>query len=131
MRSRAAVCLVAGLAAALSGCATAANVFWWIPEEGGARVYGGVRAHPESLRGTFSSDSSESAEARHKAVLFAVVDLPLSAAGDTLRLPYTIPASLLNQRDKQVHTDAFLDSPPVDPEGPPAGVMNGNWKPPP
>jgi hypothetical protein len=53
MRSRATICLLAGLVVAPSGCASAANVFWWTPVEGGQRVFGGVRAHVESLRRTF------------------------------------------------------------------------------
>src|SRR5437868_2878090 len=56
---RAAVAVVlAMMALPLSGCGTFGNVCWLNREEGGQRVYGGVRAEVEILQG--SEDTSGS-----------------------------------------------------------------------
>jgi uncharacterized protein YceK len=75
--------------ALLSGCGTAANTLWFIPEEGGMRVYGGVRADWESARQSAADPSRPAGP-----LWLCIADMPLSAVGDTLTLPFTVPAAL-------------------------------------
>jgi uncharacterized protein YceK len=72
-----------------AGCGTCANTLWWSPEEGGMRVYGGVRAHVERLQ---ESPPNESVWDDIGYCAFAAIDMPLSLIGDTLTLPFTIVA---------------------------------------
>jgi uncharacterized protein YceK len=67
----------------LSGCGTASNFYGRAPD---ARVYGGVRQDWASLQ---MVARDETAMSWPYAPLVAV-DLPLSAVGDTLTLPYTL-----------------------------------------
>jgi uncharacterized protein YceK len=76
-----------------------ANVAWFYPEEGGMRVYGGVRGNCEALQ-SVTTDTSEDAPKggdRAFAILKHSLDLPLSAVADTVTLPITIPCSLWYQ----------------------------------
>src|SRR5262245_48986038 len=76
------------LAALSAGCGTATNNVWLTPIEGGQRVYGGVQVDCEILRDEFR-EGRESGP-RLRTLLFASLDLPLSAVGDTLSLPYAL-----------------------------------------
>lgn len=91
---------VATLALLLSGCGTAANTLWWSRDEGGLRVYGGVRAETEKLRQHVADP--ERADSRD---LLLALDLPLSLVGDTLTLPITVPVAL---------TRSYSDPKPVN-----------------
>jgi uncharacterized protein YceK len=95
--ARLAVC-GAALAVLMSGCGTAANTLWFIPEEGGKRVYGGVQVDAnvfqESVRQVSSSEDLPTLARALRDATLTAVDLPLSAVADTLTLPITIPASV-------------------------------------
>jgi uncharacterized protein YceK len=97
MRSRATICLLAGLVVALNGCATA----WNLKEEG--QVYGGMRREIVAVPYLIGGSSGTKSDNGFSQVLAmcALLDLPFTAVADTLTLPYTIPTSLLNQRDKR------------------------------
>jgi len=78
-----AVCAAASVS---SGCGTVANTAYLDPYEGGKRVYGGVQV---------AWDKTANQESRSSWVTAAAyADLPLSAIGDTLTLPYTIAVAL-------------------------------------
>ena len=86
-RSLAGVLIGSGLISLL-GCGTVINVIQ--PGRPCAiydhpQVYGGVRLHAEH---TVWRDPPWS-------FLFSLIDLPLSVAGDTITLPYTVPATVL------------------------------------
>ena len=68
-------------AAVSSGCGTMANTAYFTPGEGGKKVYGGVQVDWD-----VAVKQNESAWVT--AAAFA--DLPLSAIGDTLSLPYLL-----------------------------------------
>jgi uncharacterized protein YceK len=81
-----------------SGCGTFANTVWWTDDEGGKRVYGGVRAELGQIK-----EAEGPADAARMAL-----DLPLTVIGDTITLPFTIsyslwfrspPIKLLNQKE--------------------------------
>jgi uncharacterized protein YceK len=108
-------CLLAAWLPVLVGCGTAANTLWWTPMEGGMRVYGGVRADAEVLCHRFSGESDAgNATGRCKEVVFCAIDLPLSAAADTLTLPVTVPTALARQFGKRDPASG-----PVDPSARP------------
>jgi uncharacterized protein YceK len=88
--------IIAALALSSGGCGTLANTAWFIPEEGGKRVYGGVRADVQSAQQCFETPI----EGKPLSGLWCLIDLPFSAIGDTITLPYTIAYGLLNP----VHT---------------------------
>jgi uncharacterized protein YceK len=71
-----------------SGCGTCANTLWFTDDEGGMRVYGGVRADWEAAHRAAKPSPSEP-------MWLPIVDMPFSAVGDTVTLPITIPFSLL------------------------------------
>jgi uncharacterized protein YceK len=82
--------LVCAAAAVSSGCGTVANTAYLDPYEGGERVYGGVRV---------AWDKAANPESRSTWVTAAAyADVPLSAIGDTLTLPYFLALSLAADR---------------------------------
>lgn len=92
----------AGLAVAslflLEGCGTLLNTCWFTPTEEVNRVYGGVRvdvqlAQEAAVAARDGKDFSERFRAMTGSALM-IADVPLSAIGDTLTLPITIPASI-------------------------------------
>jgi uncharacterized protein YceK len=91
MRRATTLAVLAGAAvAALGGCGTFANVCWLPEEEGGKRVYGGVRGDWESAAQAVQERTADESLA---VVAKVAVDLPLSAAADTLTLPITLGAA--------------------------------------
>jgi uncharacterized protein YceK len=92
------------MALPLAGCGTFGNVCWLNREEGGQRVYGGVRAEVEILQaseGTSGSTWVNSDDHRRKEVLWCLLDLPFSVIGDTLTLPVTVYAAMANGSSDQ------------------------------
>jgi uncharacterized protein YceK len=90
-----------GMAFTMAGCGTFANTCWFTEDEGGMRVYGGVRAdwavacesvaaegHPENSPGP---------------VWLPIVDMPFSVVGDTITLPITIPMSVWQALNPKHH----------------------------
>jgi uncharacterized protein YceK len=81
-----------------NGCGTPANTVWLNPGEGGKRVYGGVRVDLQSIETATTGSTGicvggEEVKDRKRQVgtlLFFALDLPFSAIGDTLTLPYTL-----------------------------------------
>jgi uncharacterized protein YceK len=69
-----------------SGCGTVMNTAWFIPQEGGQRVYGGVRLDWSYIAEERAPSDSPKA--------LAVADLPFSLIGDTLTLPYILALAL-------------------------------------
>ena len=77
------------------GCGTVANTAVLPPEEGGKQVYGGVRVDWEAARHVVAEISGDYPRSPFLFVSgLLAVDLPLSAIGDTVTLPYTIPYAL-------------------------------------
>lgn len=72
---------------ATSGCGTFANTCWFTDEEGGHRVFGGVRTDWQCACRTLNK--GDELERPSKAV-WLLADLPFSFVGDTLTLPYTL-----------------------------------------
>jgi uncharacterized protein YceK len=86
MSSRILVWVVCAGAAVSSGCGTVSNTAYLDPYEGGKRVYGGVQV---------AWDKAANSESRSTWVTAAAyADVPLSAIGDTLTLPYTVAVAL-------------------------------------
>ena len=117
MRSKAAACLAAVLATALSGCGTLVNCA--NPEGKSPRaIYGGVRLDARNgmdhLNEAFSGNAPSFSKlpkppdpARDFAVktfcagcgiAMLAVDLPVSAVADTLTLPVTVPSTLMQKQ---------------------------------
>jgi uncharacterized protein YceK len=91
MRWVATLAVVVGtVVSAISGCGTFVNVCWLHEEEGGKRVYGGVRGDLESAA---QAVQERKADDSLVVVARAAVDLPFSAAADTLTLPITLCAA--------------------------------------
>jgi uncharacterized protein YceK len=99
------VLLVVVLPSATSGCGTFMNTIWLAPFEGGERVYGGVRldaeAGPKFITDTFLSDKQLGQQTTVQERIWQalggcvlVMDLPVSFVGDTLTLPWMLPAAL-------------------------------------
>jgi uncharacterized protein YceK len=82
--------------AALSGCGTAANLIWFAPFEGGMRPYGGVQADWSVTQGAADDLAKDSASRRPMNLVWAAIDLPLSALADTITLPLTVPYTLMH-----------------------------------
>jgi uncharacterized protein YceK len=78
----------------VSGCGTVANTLWLNDDEGGMRVYGGVRGDWEIIHE--SSTGSPGTRMDSYSVLLGSLDIPFSAIGDTVTLPLTIPYSILS-----------------------------------
>src|SRR5262249_33602402 len=90
---------LAMMAFSLGGCGTAGNTIWLFPEEGGMRVYGGVKGDIETLQHPEHNSHTtwvDPAAERRREVLLSLLDLPFSAAGDTLTLPFTLYAAMTN-----------------------------------
>lgn len=102
-----AIALLIAAAALCSGCGTAVNTLWLDPYEDGQRVYGGVRVDLEVLQSAGKRESGISVSGETvplsrleqvKRVSWLAIDLPLSAIGDTLTLPYTLACQLSARR---------------------------------
>lgn len=114
---------VASVALLNGGCGTAVNTVWLAPFEGGQRVYGGVRADLGVMRELASGETGMIASGepvkmepgeRLRKLFFLSLDLPLSAVGDTLTLPYTIPVSVrrgINEYYFPPETPKAIDGP--------------------
>ena len=101
---------------AMTGCGTVANTIWLSPEEGGQRVYGGVRADWESLQDAASTPAGN----RQSGILKSALDLPLSTIGDTVTLPFTIPCAILRSQSGRTNRS---DGP--EPQGKPSTTSSG------
>src|SRR5690242_6802535 len=87
----------------VAGCGTLANTAWFQEEEGGHRVYGGVRGHCEQIRDEITADPSAERHdggSRGKDLLFHAIDLPCCVVGDTVMLPINIAQALSWSRSK-------------------------------
>jgi uncharacterized protein YceK len=94
MKRGAGLVLMVTLAVLPTGCGTVANTCYFWPGEGGKRVYGGVRAEWETMQqDLYKPDPLEDGINRWARLGLFTVDLPLSAVGDTLTLPLTVPFS--------------------------------------
>lgn len=84
------------LAALVSGgCGTVTNLALFNPEEGGKRVYGGVRADWVGITGIPSATPSAAPDSEDRFVqTLLALDMPVSAFWDTLTLPITVPHAL-------------------------------------
>lgn len=115
--------ILAAIALSSAGCGTAANTLWLTPDEGGQRIYGGVRvdldvanplAHDSGIvRETGPVPLTPAERMGHLA--FLCIDLPLSAIGDTLTLPIVLAGQLSERRtmirsfeSKNVDIEHFL-----------------------
>src|SRR5262249_44683538 len=87
-------CLTAAL---LSGCGTMGNLWSCCSGSGGERVYGGVYKDVKLVAegvGRGIHPDEEGPWFPLAAACLMTFDLPLSAIGDTLTLPLTIPATV-------------------------------------
>src|SRR5436190_2124808 len=74
-----------------SGCGTVCNTVWWNPDEGGQRAYGGTRADFQVATSEFANPKPDASSIdRVATVSLALLDIPFSAVGDTLTLPYIL-----------------------------------------
>ena len=80
----------------VSGCGTCANTLWLRPEEGGSRIYGGVRLGVETASEAVSRpyDAEDDLVDRCQCIILPTLDMPFSLVGDTLTLPWTVSAWL-------------------------------------
>jgi len=77
------------------GCGTFANTVWLADFEGGKRPYGGVLAEAGIVYDAATRKIGLDDPGNRVSILVASgLDLPLTAIGDTLTLPYTIPYSM-------------------------------------
>jgi uncharacterized protein YceK len=110
MARRILVGLVGAAAALGAGCGTMANTAYLAPYEGGERVYGGVRV---------AWDKAANQESKSPLVTAAAyADVPLSAIGDTIALPYLLALYLAADRpvEPPVRVNEPVTSrPPVEP----------------
>ena len=89
---------LAAVALLNGGCGTVCNNAYLTHEEGGERVFGGVRNDFDGLRSAANDESGVSIggeeyvdrESQVGKLLFHMLDLPFTVVGDTLSLPYTI-----------------------------------------
>ena len=103
MIRRALLCVVVAAASLLpGGCGAVANTCWFNQDEGGMRVYGGVRGDWEVICESFAAASHPEKNSPNP-VWLPIVDMPLSAALDTLTLPLTIPISLWEASNPRPH----------------------------
>ncbi len=88
-----------------AGCGTLLNTTWFTRDEGGGRLYGGVRLDAEegtkSIRQACSTDEPlghspglERASSLFTGAYLLAIDLPLSVVGDTFTLPWTATVEL-------------------------------------
>jgi uncharacterized protein YceK len=105
--------LLLAVVVTLSGCGTIVNDCYYLRQEGGGQVYGGVKVDAEvagekAIEAVRPGDVTERLRAGVAALALAA-DLPLSLVGDTLSLPWTLGLTLGR---------AFIDDPsfPPDPE---------------
>lgn len=96
--------------ACVSGCGTMHNVWSCFDERVPQKlIYGGVREDKQSIREaahlTISSSKPREVTNGISHLVSRTVDLPLSAVGDTLTLPITIPEAI----DRAVNTYYFPD----------------------
>lgn len=84
-------------------CGTLTNTVLTTPEEGGGRVYGGVRLDCERIREEITTDPKTSHHCglpRELQILFFAIDLPSCVFGDTVILPVNIVQALRSWRSK-------------------------------
>jgi uncharacterized protein YceK len=74
----------------LLGCGTVKNTVLTRPEEGGKIPFGGVREDMEGIK--TSEQHSQAARP-----LLCAIDLPFSAIGDVVTLPYTWAYTIINE----------------------------------
>src|SRR5687768_16376702 len=88
--------LSAALLPLLAGCGTVANLVPVPPATGEMRVYGGVATDLDTARqmsaGAAATDDPVERCLCYANAALAVLDVPLSAVGDTLTLPVTVAA---------------------------------------
>jgi uncharacterized protein YceK len=91
----------------LGGCGTVLNTTYFTAEEGGGSVYGGVKVDVDLSRSLVleappaDEDTGQRISRYSMAAWTMLIDLPLSAIGDTLTLPITIPATYLINAEKE------------------------------
>jgi uncharacterized protein YceK len=76
-----------GLATLSGGCGTMLNTTYFTPDEGGERIYGGVRLDAEVIEDGYGQRSP-------LVIALFLADLPLTVIGDTLSLPYTLALAM-------------------------------------
>jgi uncharacterized protein YceK len=76
-----------GLAALSGGCGTLLNTTYFTPDEGGERVYGGVRLDAEVIEDGYGQRSP-------LVIALFLADLPFTLIGDTVSLPYTVALAM-------------------------------------
>ncbi len=76
-----------GLAALSGGCGTLLNTTYFTPDEGGERIYGGVRLDAEVIEDGYGQRSP-------LVIALFLADLPFALIGDTVSLPYTLALAM-------------------------------------
>lgn len=100
MRNQAYVVLALAASCLLSGCMTGYSVCYFTPEEGGKKVFGGVRLHCQVMQEAMAEGEEKDQWGRLlPRLLLFTLDMPLSAVGDVLTLPYTVPYALVHGDD--------------------------------
>jgi uncharacterized protein YceK len=91
----------------LLGCGTVNNTVLTRPEDGGKIPFGGVREDMEGIK--TSEQNSKAARP-----LLCAIDLPFSAIGDVVTLPYTWAYTVINEPVPPVPPTS---APPMSPPG--------------
>lgn len=113
-------CVTAGvalLAAACAGCGTMEN--FARPEDGGRRpleVYGGVNRSVNNVKAVIGADLVEAAYVPFL-IPFLIPDIAMSAVGDTLTLPLTLPVAGVRAINTGIRDYYFPKEKPPEPPG--------------
>jgi uncharacterized protein YceK len=108
--------LFAGIPFPMSGCGTTANILWFTENEGGQRIYGGIRAETQSFRESIVEPSDPESN-NQQSVWPIILDMPFTLIGDTLTLPLTVSISALRANNSTPLTNPCFQSTSAGPIG--------------
>jgi uncharacterized protein YceK len=90
------VCVLAASALLVGGCGTFTN----LTDDGGTRIYGGVTRDVDQVLDSYTA--SNNSAIYFAGLLVWCADVPLSALGDTVTLPYVVPVAMWNETHTRV-----------------------------
>lgn len=107
-RPRRALGLLTAITLLIGGCGTFSN----LTDDGSMSIYGGVARDVDMAVDAYSAAN---AAAYIGGLFFIVADMPCSAIGDTLTLPYVVPVVLGWAGDRANHAPTPVLQPLEDP----------------
>jgi uncharacterized protein YceK len=102
-----------GLAVLSGGCGTLLNTTYFTPDEGGERIYGGVRLDAEVIDDGYGQRSP-------LVIALFLADLPFTLIGDTVSLPYTLTLAMRGAKPADAKGTGPSESAP---SGTPGGAV--------